>query len=264
MSELGSVFGDSPSKAPSHRAPTETRSAAPSHKAPSVHDQASRKEPSHRSYAAHSRRDNASHRDDDSMVTERSAPRTHHTSQYQPSARGGGASHAAQTPGKKSVDLHPLTSHARSVVSSQPEVPYTDPTAEDRLHAAIRGRAVPPSVGYQSSVPSQIRSPRHHHDGGGITPTQSRPQSPEMLDEDEQRVINDYLLQTPRTSYTLAPSQLAAEVHESHFHDNELCLLLHAADDPTAHELVRKTLRKAIKARLRKLGLKHDNEVDFI
>ena len=62
-------------------------------------------------------------------------------------------------------------------------------------------------------------------------------------------------------SYTSAPSALAAEVQRSHFHDNELCLLLHAADDPNSHDVVRRAMRKAIKNRLKKLGLKYDTEV---
>ena len=70
-------------------------------------------------------------------------------------------------------------------------------------------------------------------------------------------------IRTPRTSYSLSPSQLAAEVNRSHFHDEDLCVLLHAADDPETPDAVRKALRKAVKGRVKKLGLESEDQVSF-
>ncbi|KZS98425.1 hypothetical protein SISNIDRAFT_404223 [Sistotremastrum niveocremeum HHB9708] len=158
------------------------------------------------------------------------------------------------------VPLHPLTAHARSVASNQGATsPPYNPTPDQILHAAVRGNAVSPnpSQGYQHSVQSQPWGQPNPH--AGISEN-SRGYSPDMLDEYEQRLVDEVLIRTPRTSYTIAPSALAAEVQNSHFHDGELCLLLHAADDPNSHDVVRRAMRKAIKSRLKKLGLKHDNE----
>ena len=66
-----------------------------------------------------------------------------------------------------------------------------------------------------------------------------------------------------RTSYApsaAAPSMLEPEIQNTHFHDGELCQLLHALDQPMA-EPVKKAVRKAVRARVKKLGMKYDNEV---
>ncbi|KAJ3003329.1 hypothetical protein NUW54_g5357 [Trametes sanguinea] len=52
---------------------------------------------------------------------------------------------------------------------------------------------------------------------------------------------------------------LEPEVQNSHFHDMELCQLLHALDQPMG-EPVKKAVRKAVRARVKKLGMKYDNE----
>jgi len=39
-----------------------------------------------------------------------------------------------------------------------------------------------------------------------------------------------------------------------------LCILLHAADDNTLHDVVKKAVRKAIRGRVKRLGFKHENE----
>lgn len=53
---------------------------------------------------------------------------------------------------------------------------------------------------------------------------------------------------------------LEPEIQHTHFHDGELCQLLHALDQPMA-EPVKKAVRKAVRARVKKLGMKYDNEV---
>lgn len=97
----------------------------------------------------------------------------------------------------------------------------------------------------------------------GVTPTPSRPQSPTFsLDPDEQHIVNQTLLAGGagnRTSY--APSTLEPEIINSHFHDMDLCVLLHQMDDRGTHEVVKRALRKAVRQRVKKLGMKYDHEV---
>ncbi|KAJ3748703.1 hypothetical protein DFH05DRAFT_589324 [Lentinula detonsa] len=96
------------------------------------------------------------------------------------------------------------------------------------------------------------------------TPTPSRPHTPDMdeLNQEEARIVEQALasaVRTPRTSY-YTPSALDAEVQQSSFHDNELCILLHQLKAPQTHELVRKVVLKAVKQRMKKLSMKYDNE----
>ncbi|KAH8119329.1 hypothetical protein DFH11DRAFT_1564402 [Phellopilus nigrolimitatus] len=117
---------------------------------------------------------------------------------------------------------------------------------------ASRNRYVPPS-------PSQPNTLRTNADDPLATPTQSRPPSPDELNDYETDIVQGILsARTPRTS--IAPSMLAEEIKRSHYHDEDLCILLHAADNELQHEIVRKALRKAVAARIRKLGLKSDRE----
>lgn len=71
------------------------------------------------------------------------------------------------------------------------------------------------------------------------------------------------LLKTPAMrsealDYTDA-AQRALEMH----HDEDLCVLLQAADDELQHPVVRKAVRKSIAARLRRLGLADDYDVGW-
>ncbi|CAE6337763.1 unnamed protein product, partial [Rhizoctonia solani] len=66
------------------------------------------------------------------------------------------------------------------------------------------------------------------------------------------------VLKTPRTSYTVSPSVLADEVSRTHYHDEDLCILLHAAEDPNQHEVIRKAVRKAAKMRINRLGIEDE------
>ncbi|KAF9482263.1 hypothetical protein BDN70DRAFT_829667 [Pholiota conissans] len=182
---------------------------------------------------------------------------------------------------------------------NRPFSPYRHaPTTEDLLNAAVRGRAlsIPPepmktpsviskahsnqgpkspqsralsqmeggkpmsqiSVAKQPSAAgskaSRISRAQSHHDDH--TPTPSRPQSPGDLDPEQVRIVNDALAgRTPRSSYhAIEPEDT------SHFHDTELCVLLHQENDPNQHEVVKKALRKAIRQRIKRLGMKYDHE----
>jgi hypothetical protein len=44
----------------------------------------------------------------------------------------------------------------------------------------------------------------------------------------------------------------------------DLCILLHQVDDQYTHEVVKKVLRKAIRQRVKKLGLKYDAAVSIL
>ena len=104
-----------------------------------------------------------------------------------------------------------------------------------------------------SKAPSKAKSP--------ISPTREA----DDLNADEVRMVEDVLAnnhhgETPRTSY-YAASVLEPDVVNSHFHDNDLCVLLHQESDPNVHEVVKRALRKAIRQRVKKLGMKIDNEV---
>ncbi|KAI6169313.1 hypothetical protein EDD17DRAFT_1783363 [Pisolithus thermaeus] len=116
---------------------------------------------------------------------------------------------------------------------------------------------------HRSQQPDKSRSPRPHvEEEGGATPTPSRPHSPTFsLDAEEEHIVAQTLAASGaanRTSY--APSTLETEIVNSHFHDMDLCILLHQMDDVNTHEIVKKALRKAVRQRVKKLGLKYDHE----
>ncbi|KAH9895121.1 hypothetical protein C8Q73DRAFT_665408 [Cubamyces lactineus] len=128
-----------------------------------------------------------------------------------------------------------------------------------------RERSIAPTEGVRSAAPmspSRSRAPLNDPDS---TPTPSRPASPiEHLNAEEQQMVQDLLARPSRsrTSYApsaMAPSMLEPEVQNTHFHDMELCQLLHALDQPMG-EPVKKAVRKAVRARVKKLGMKYDNE----
>jgi hypothetical protein len=100
---------------------------------------------------------------------------------------------------------------------------------------------------------------------GSVTPTgPARPLTPTELSKEEENILKDTLsrkrppTQTPRTSY--APSVLEPEVVHSHFHDDDLCELLRQESDPTVSEVVKRVIRKAIRSRVKKLGMKYDTK----
>ena len=144
-----------------------------------------------------------------------------------------------------------------SVVSTSPS---KTPSRQSKVLSYVEGGKPLSqlSATKQPSVVGSHTSRPGHHD---LTPTPSRPRSPEVegLDDEEARIVNDALAaQTPRTSVYAAP--LEPEV-ANHFHDMELCILLHQENDPAQHEIVKKALRKAVRQRVKKLGMKYDNEV---
>lgn len=135
-----------------------------------------------------------------------------------------------------------------------PFSPYRNgPTEQDLLHAAINGLNLN-LTGHLDGSQSQSKQSR------GATPRALSP-GPE-LNEEEARLVEDVLNQgnrTPRTSY--AATSAVESNQFTHYHDMNLCILLHQLDDPSQHEVVKKAVRKAVKARVKQLGMKYDNEV---
>jgi hypothetical protein len=80
----------------------------------------------------------------------------------------------------------------------------------------------------------------------------------------EEKLINDFLSRTPAARTSYAPSSLEPDIVNTHYHDMELCVLLHALDDPGQHELAKKALRKGVRQRVKRLGMKYDNEVSSL
>ena len=138
--------------------------------------------------------------------------------------------------------------------------PRQQVTQEDLMQVTspLSPRMVPQMNGHSHS---HITGTNDHHDHEEHTPVQSRTQSQvdEELDEEEEEMVRTILSRTPRTS--MAPSALEPDVQNSHFHDMELCELLHSLEAPNLPEVVKKAVRKAVRTRVKKLGMKSDNEV---
>ncbi|KDQ57602.1 hypothetical protein JAAARDRAFT_269020 [Jaapia argillacea MUCL 33604] len=139
------------------------------------------------------------------------------------------------------------------------------PTQADLFHAAMGATGEPKSPRSPSKQASAIRSqlsgyPEQQAREGGVTPTPSRPQSPlDAMNDDDQRLVRDLL--SKRASRTsMAASALETDIQQSHFHDMELCILLHVLEDPMQHEITKRAVRKAVRGRVKKLGMKYDNE----
>ncbi|KAJ8515599.1 hypothetical protein ONZ45_g7018 [Pleurotus djamor] len=138
--------------------------------------------------------------------------------------------------------------------------------APSQVSASTARQHAPPSMASRhSKAPSQVSRQPTERDGTA-TPTPSRPHSvnhnhPDELNLEEQAIVDRALAssRTPRTSY-YAASTLEPEVKNSHFHDMDLCALLHHESDPAVHDVVRRALRKAIRQRVKQLGMKADNE----
>lgn len=142
--------------------------------------------------------------------------------------------------------------------------------ADEYIHSMRGQMAVSPTPSNPHGLPPPpitsafaYHNPHHNYvQEYGIERGLDRPITPEPyepMSEDEKRIMEAALMATPRTSHTVTPTALAADLSRSHYHDEDICVLLHAADQ-NDHELVRKVIRKAIRNRMRKLQMKHENE----
>ncbi|TFY63164.1 hypothetical protein EVJ58_g3410 [Rhodofomes roseus] len=171
------------------------------------------------------------------------------------SQANGGEHYATSQRGRSQAPMSPRSQAAPMSSRSQAAPMSTHRSAYEELQRAAASAAMSPT-----------RSKRSVANDPQATPTPSRPISPaDDLNADERRMVDNVLTgpqPRSRTSYalsTVAPSALEPEVQNSHFHDMELCQLLHALDQPMG-EPVKKAVRKAVRARVKKLGMKNDNE----
>ena len=157
---------------------------------------------------------------------------------------------------------NPMSPKSPAVRSMSPRHQVTQ---EDLMQVTnpLSPRIVPQTNGHGHSHVGGA-SGHQHHDHEEHTPVQSRTHSQveEELDEEEEEMVRTILSRTPRTSMVL--STLEPDVQNSHFHDMELCELLHSLEAPNLPEVVKKAVRKAVRARVKKLGMKSDNEVSGV
>jgi hypothetical protein len=162
--------------------------------------------------------------------------------------------------------MHPFRSMAPSEGGTQPfrtASPAGSRVSHQRSTSGANGN------GHGERVGTPPRAHQHSHSGGGYapendyrysrqnddtTPTPSEGGFIDRVPDMSERELLE-VLKTPRTSYTVSPSVLADEVERSHYHDEDLCILLHAAEDPNQHEVIRKAVRKAAKVRIKRLAI---------
>lgn len=176
------------------------------------------------------------------------------------SAYGGDRAPSRQSArsGVSQTPLHPLTG-----IASRPPGSATS----DHHHHHYNGKA--PSSAANSAVGGQRSRHPHDHHNHRRAPSPARTRDEEFQPSRPHSTVGKRytgkqlvdMIKTPRTSFTISPSVLADEVGHSHFHDEDLCVLLHAADDEYLHDVVKKAVRKAVRARLKHLGLSHEDEV---
>jgi hypothetical protein len=134
------------------------------------------------------------------------------------------------------------------------KAPSAAPSAARSHHTAQSHHGKAASVAQSSKAASAVEQ-------GRAATSQHRAQSPFELNQEEAQIVKDALAgRTPRTSH-YTPSALGSDIVNSHFHDMDLCVLMQQESDPTVHEVVKKALRKAIRQRVKRLGMKYDNEV---
>lgn len=158
-------------------------------------------------------------------------------------------------------------------------IPEEDEHDKSATHSKTHSKAPSQISKAPSYSPSQLMSPGKDRDrdiGGDSTPRARSPNAlalhnaaaqdrsldmnEQELNQEEAQIVADALAgRTPRTSYYAGSGTLEEGV-ANHFHDMELCVLLHQENDPNAHEFVKKALRKAVRQRVKRLGMKYDNE----
>ena len=161
---------------------------------------------------------------------------------------------------QRSGRIPPAKTHSQaptSVISSH--VPSVDASK------MMRNQTMSPTHSHANRT-RDMRSPSNKYSSakygkGDTIPTDSRAYSPDPddLDDRETEIVKNYLQsRTPGNRSSMAPTVQTADLKHSHFHDQELCILLHAADNDMEHDVVKKAILKAAKARVKALGMKHD------
>ncbi|EPQ57058.1 hypothetical protein GLOTRDRAFT_120413 [Gloeophyllum trabeum ATCC 11539] len=135
------------------------------------------------------------------------------------------------------------------------------PTTEDLFHVAMMNGAMSPTREKQPSVTgSRMNGNRSVANDPAATPTPSRPQSPLEMDQRDEKTVQELLSRRMSRTSMAFSNMDGTDIHASHFHDGELCVLLHALDDSNLDNIVKKAVQKAVRQRIKKLGLKYDNE----
>ncbi|KAG6876929.1 hypothetical protein C0992_011333 [Termitomyces sp. T32_za158] len=167
-----------------------------------------------------------------------------------------------------SAQNRPKTPSQLSKVPSQATQLSRAPSQQSRSQVSAtqphtNGNGKAPSVtasrhSYQGLHQGSHHASNHEHaEDAGAMP---RARSPEEhgLDQVEARIVRAALAAaTPRTSYYAEPLEPSLS---SHYHDMELCVLLHQEADPSVHDVVKRALRKAVVQRVKKLGMSYDHE----
>ena len=150
-------------------------------------------------------------------------------------------------------------SKAPSAAPSQASHTPSQAKAPSQISAAKLASVAPSQL--SAAKPASAAPSKQSRASRESNVTQTRPHSPLDLDQEEAKIVRDALAgKTPRTSYYASSAAVDPDV-TNHYHDLELCILLHEEGDTTQHEYVKRALRKAIKQRIKRLGMKYDNEV---
>ncbi|KIK38058.1 hypothetical protein CY34DRAFT_15278 [Suillus luteus UH-Slu-Lm8-n1] len=148
-------------------------------------------------------------------------------------------------------------SKAHTIFSAAPD---EIPPSPRRSRAGSRSQVptdyppLPPTtllIASRLSIPV-ARSPARMEEDGRATPTPSRPHSPSCSSNqaEEEMVAKASAERGTANRTSHAPSALEPKIIDSHFHDMDICILLHQMDNAT-HEVVKKALRKASMQRMR-------------
>ncbi|KAH0589652.1 hypothetical protein H2248_005382 [Termitomyces sp. 'cryptogamus'] len=158
-------------------------------------------------------------------------------------------------------------SKTHSQVSKAPSQPPTQlsraPSQQSRSQVSatqpqMNGNGKAPSVTTSRQGSEGSHHSHHEHVEGGDATPRVRSMDEHDLDQVEAHIVRAALAAaTPRTSYYAEPLE---PNFSSHYHDMELCVLLHQEADPSVHDVVKRALRKAVVQRVKKLGMKYDHE----
>ncbi|KAG6817830.1 hypothetical protein H0H93_006951, partial [Arthromyces matolae] len=158
---------------------------------------------------------------------------------------------------EKTSSVAPPNGGAQSKTPSQiSKAPSQGPTQLSKTRS--QGSSKSPVNGKTASVAASKISEAQSHRTQSHREANNSHDTEHDLDQEEARIVRAALAAaTPRTSYYAEPLEPS---FSSHYHDMELCVLLHQESDPSVHDVVKRALRKAVVQRVKKLGLKYDQE----
>ncbi|KAG6885164.1 hypothetical protein C0993_005404 [Termitomyces sp. T159_Od127] len=165
---------------------------------------------------------------------------------------------SAQVRAKSPSQLSKAPSQAQTQLSRAPSQQSKSQVSAAQSHMNGNGKA--PSVAASRQSYQGSHHPTNHENAeDGVAMPRARSPDEHGLDQIEARIVRAALAAaTPRTSYYAEPLEPSVS---NHYHDMELCVLLHQEADPNVHDVVKRALRKAVVQRVKKLGMKYDHEV---